>query len=55
MQEMVEINSQSTPNTVTDGEVIIESDKEKPSAMLGSSTTGSKRFLVPKGPYGAAT
>ena len=55
MQEMVDMNSQSTPTTVIDGEVIIGSDKEKPSAMLGSSTTGSKRFLVPEGPFGAAT
>jgi glutaredoxin len=35
MQEMVEINSQSTPTTVIDGEVIIGFDKEKISALLG--------------------
>jgi protein-disulfide isomerase len=35
MQEMVEINSQSTPTTVIDGEVIIGFDKEKISEMLG--------------------
>jgi hypothetical protein len=35
MQEMVEINSQSTPTTVIDGEVIIGFDKEKISERLG--------------------
>ncbi len=35
MQEMVEINSQSTPTTVVDGEVIIGFDKEKISEKLG--------------------
>jgi glutaredoxin len=35
MQEMVEINSQSTPTTVIDGEVIIGFDKEKISEKLG--------------------
>ncbi len=35
MQEMVEINSQSTPTTVIDGEVIIGFDKQKISALLG--------------------
>lgn len=35
MQEMVEINSQSTPTTVIDGEVIIGFDKERISEMLG--------------------
>ena len=35
MQEMVEINSQSTPTTVIDGEVIIGFDKEKISQKLG--------------------
>jgi hypothetical protein len=35
MQEMVEINSQSTPTTVIDGEVIISFDKQKISALLG--------------------
>ena len=34
MQEMVEINSQSTPTTVIDGEVIIGFDKEKISEKL---------------------
>ena len=35
MQEMVELNSQSTPTTAIDGEVIIGFDKEKISKMLG--------------------
>jgi glutaredoxin 3 len=35
MQEIVEMNSQSTPTTVVDGEVIIGFDKEKISEMLG--------------------
>jgi glutaredoxin len=35
MQEMVEINSQSTPTTVIDGEVIIGFDKAKISEKLG--------------------
>jgi len=35
MQEMVEINSQSTPTTVIDGEVIIGFDKGKISEKLG--------------------
>ncbi len=35
MQEMVEINSQSTPTTVINGEVIIGFDKEKISEKLG--------------------
>jgi hypothetical protein len=35
MQEMVEINSQSTPTTVIDGEVIIGFNKQKISALLG--------------------
>jgi hypothetical protein len=35
MQEMVEINSQSTPTTVIDGEVMIGFDKEKMSEKLG--------------------
>jgi glutaredoxin 3 len=35
MQEMVEINSPSTPTTVIDGEVIIGFDKEKISERLG--------------------
>ena len=35
MQEMVEINSQSTPTTVINGEVIIGLDKEKISEKLG--------------------
>ena len=35
MQVMVEINSQSTPTTVVDGEVIIGFDKEKISEKLG--------------------
>jgi glutaredoxin len=35
MQEMVEMNSQSTPTTVIDGEVIIGFDKEKISEKLG--------------------
>ena len=35
MQEMVEMNSQSTPTTVIDGEVIIGFDKEKISQKLG--------------------
>jgi glutaredoxin len=34
MQEMVEINSQSTPTTVIDGEVIIGFDKERISQKL---------------------
>lgn len=35
MQEMVEMNSQSTPTTVIDGEVIIGFDREKISELLG--------------------
>ncbi|HEY0129654.1 MAG TPA: glutaredoxin domain-containing protein [Rubrobacteraceae bacterium] len=35
MQEMVEMNSQSTPTTVIDGEVIVGFDKEKISQKLG--------------------
>ncbi len=35
MQEMVEINSQSTPTTVIDGEVFIGFDKQKISEKLG--------------------
>jgi glutaredoxin len=35
MQEIVEINSQSTPTTVIDGEVIIGFAKEKSSEKLG--------------------
>jgi glutaredoxin 3 len=35
MQEMVEMNSQSTPTTVIDGEVIMGFDKEKISEKLG--------------------
>jgi len=35
MQEMVEMNSQSTPTTVIDGEVIIGFDKETIKAKLG--------------------
>src|SRR5215210_7573800 len=35
MQEMVEINSQSTPTTTIDGEVIIGFDKQKISEKLG--------------------
>jgi glutaredoxin len=35
MQEMVEINSQSTPTTVIDGEVIIGFDKGRISEKLG--------------------
>ena len=35
MQEMVEINSQSTRTTVVGGEVIIVFDKEKVSEKLG--------------------
>ncbi len=35
MQEMVEMNSQSTPTTVIDGEVIIGFDKQKISEKLG--------------------
>jgi glutaredoxin len=35
MQEMVRINSQSTPTTVIDGEVIIGFDKGRISALLG--------------------
>jgi glutaredoxin len=34
MQEMVRINSQSTPTTVIDDEVIIGFDKERISALL---------------------
>ena len=34
MQEMVEMNSQSTPTTVIDGEVIIGFDKQKISDKL---------------------
>jgi hypothetical protein len=34
MQEMVEINSQSTPTTVIDGEVIVGFDKERISQKL---------------------
>ena len=34
MQEMVEMNSQSTPTTVIDGDVIIGFDKEKISEKL---------------------
>jgi hypothetical protein len=35
MQEMVEMNSQSTPTTVMDGEVIIGFDKQKISEKPG--------------------
>ena len=35
MQEMVEMNSQSTPTTVIDGEVIIGFDRQKISELLG--------------------
>ncbi|MDQ3924041.1 MAG: hypothetical protein M3309_08975 [Actinomycetota bacterium] len=35
MQEMVEMNSQSTPTTVIDGEVIIEFDRQKISEKPG--------------------
>ena len=35
MQEMVEMNSQSTPTTVIDGEVVIGFDKQKIDALLG--------------------
>ena len=35
MQEMVQMNSQSTPTTVIDGEVIIGFDKQKISEKLG--------------------
>ena len=35
MQEMVEVNSQSTPTTVIDSEVIIGFDKQKISEKLG--------------------
>ena len=35
MQEMVRINSQSTPTTVVDDEVIIGFDKERISTLLG--------------------
>ena len=35
MQEMVEINSQSTPTTVIDGDVIIGFDKGRISKKLG--------------------
>lgn len=35
MQEMVSMNSQSTPTTVIDGEIIIGFDQEKISDKLG--------------------
>jgi hypothetical protein len=35
MQEMVEMNSQSTPTTVIDSEVIIGFDRQKISEVLG--------------------
>ncbi len=35
MQEMVQMNSQSTPTTVIDDEVIIGFDKQKIDALLG--------------------
>jgi len=35
MQEMVSMNSQATPTTVIDGEVIIGFDQEKISEKLG--------------------
>ena len=35
IQEMVEMNSQSTPTTVIDNEVIIGFDKERISELLG--------------------
>jgi hypothetical protein len=35
MQEMVEMNSKSTPTTVIDGEIIIGFDKQKISEKLG--------------------
>jgi glutaredoxin len=35
MQEMVQMNSQSTPTTVIDGEVIIGFDQQKLSEKLG--------------------
>lgn len=35
MQEMVQMNSQSTPTTVIDGEVIIGFDKDRISEKLG--------------------
>ena len=35
MQEMVSMNSQATPTTVIDGEVVIGFDKEKIDALLG--------------------
>ena len=35
MQEMVSMNSQSTPTTVIDDEVIIGFDKQKIDALLG--------------------
>jgi len=35
MQEMVQMNSQSTPTTVIDGEVILGFDKQKIDALLG--------------------
>ncbi len=35
MQEMVQMNSQSTPTTVIDGEVIIGFDQQKLSERLG--------------------
>jgi glutaredoxin len=35
MQEMVEMNSQSTPTTVIDGEVILGFDRQKISELLG--------------------
>jgi hypothetical protein len=35
MQEMVRMNSQATPTTVIDGEVILGFDRQKISAKLG--------------------
>lgn len=35
IQELVEMNSQSTPTTVIDGEVIIGFDRQKISEKLG--------------------
>jgi glutaredoxin len=35
IQEMIEMNSQSTPTTVIDDEVIIGFDKERISELLG--------------------
>jgi len=35
MQEMVQMNSQATPTTVIDGEVIIGFDKDRISEKLG--------------------